>query len=173
MKFFYNAQSFCDHLAKLFKRVTPIAGKGILIEDTDNGKRISCTIEPVNRGSGSAPTDEYKGYFAIVYDDELECYVCGNNNGIIVPGSSTAGWVYFGYYTRLVLAIGGIQTGEYVWLECSYNGTDYVGELKHGLDADVPEGTPDLNVQIVGYVTNDDIPIQVQKGIYDLRFLLM
>ncbi|MEI8245824.1 MAG: hypothetical protein WCI51_08345, partial [Lentisphaerota bacterium] len=64
MKFFYNAQSFCDHLAKLFKRVTPIAGKGILIEDTDNGKRISCTVEPVTN-SGSA-SNEYNGYFKVI-----------------------------------------------------------------------------------------------------------
>jgi hypothetical protein len=67
MKFCYTAAEFCTHIAKLFKQVTPIAGKGIKIEDTDNGKRISCTVEPVNNG-GSASV-EYKGYFKVVTGD--------------------------------------------------------------------------------------------------------
>lgn len=67
MKFLYSTKAFCDHLARLFKQVTPIAGTGIKIEDTDNGKRISCTVEPVN-GGGSASV-EYKGYFKVVAGD--------------------------------------------------------------------------------------------------------
>lgn len=64
MKNFYDVKSFCDHLAKLFKRVTPIAGKGIKIEDTDNGKRISLDGEITGKTGGAASVE--LGYFTVI-----------------------------------------------------------------------------------------------------------
>ena len=146
----------------------------INVTQTPEGYAISAKINGGGVGGGSsAEIPAYKGYFAIVPDYDNECYMCGNNNYDNIHNTAIAGYVYFGYYTRQVSPLFGIQKGETVWLECSYNGTDYVGELKHGLDADVPEGTPDLNIQIIGYITDLDKIVQVQQGIYDLRFLLM
>lgn len=168
MKYFYSAADFCAHIAKLFKQVTPIAGPGIRIEDTANGKRISCTIEPVtNRSSGVIPG--YKGPFAIV-DNGDDSFKCVNN--ALSDAAQTAfpaGVVYFGYYTRSVAALLDIPTDNIVWLESKYNGSDYVSELKCGTA--LPEYVVGVNIYVVG-ITGDIIDQQLRDN-YDLKWVLV
>lgn len=153
MKYFYNAKAFCDHLAKLFKRVTPIAGTGILIEDTDNGKRISCTVEPVNRGGTSS---EYKGYLkaidASTQSGEVTTYKVKVVNGADTA-SATAGYYQHGLRDISVPVSSEITitTSGYVYVTITHDGTNYV--FTFAFASSVPASTQGHIVREIAKIT--------------------
>jgi len=159
MKYFYTAKEFCDHLTKLLRWSKPIAGDGIRIEQTDNGRKIICTVQPVTN-SGSASV-EYNGCLKVI---DASNENTGMNVSIIDGYSADediCGYVYIDDFYPINTAKDlDVSDSGYVLLTIDSTSKDVVCTITFDHEFDFPQDSePDIQIIPIAYVsvvTGDD-----------------
>lgn len=148
MRIFYRWTEAAVYLKELILRSTPIAGKGIIIERTALGRRISST----NAGGGGS--SKYKGPFLVENssdEDGAMVTVCNGSN----PES-----VYAGIYQHGIEKINvpydiiPVETSGQVYVSITHNGN------YHQFEYDVAGQTPssvngEINLPLAEITVND------------------
>ncbi len=85
MKTYTNIEDFCKDLSKLITRRTPHAGRNVTLEDTPNGFRIHCDVEP---GKATTPAGCTGKFIVTEKENLLEVgtgYLNRNGEFLVVP----------------------------------------------------------------------------------------
>lgn len=161
MKTFYRWTEAAVYLKELIRRAAPLAGHGIVVENTPLGRRISCTAP----GNGGGPA-EYLGHFAVSDCSEEGIAMVMVINGAD-PKDARAGYYVHGFGRIPVPASDFIlpDASGSVYVIITWNGSNYEFEYDCGSLPASEEGTI---VRELAYVTVVDGRIvaldQIQYG---------
>ena len=161
MRTFYRWTEAAVYLKELIRRAAPLAGNGIVVENTPLGRRISCTAP--GGGGGAA---EYRGHFAV-----FDCSEDGTAMVLVVNGSEPDN-AKAGYYTHGLSRIP-VPASDFIFPDASgsvyvtitWNGSAYEFEYDCG---SLPVSEDGSIVRELAYIAMKDGKItdiqQLQQG---------